>query len=366
MPHQSDLIYWLALARLPKVNGHILNRIIKLYPNVKDFYQLQPGDYQQLKLDPVTIAAIKAPDFKAIELDLLWQDRQEIHHIITQKDDQYPLLLKEIPSPPLVLFVKGQLSILNQQQIAIVGSRLPTPGGKKAAFQFAAELAKHRFVITSGLALGIDQAAHEGALSEGISIAVVATGLNLCYPSKNLALAEKISQQGALVSEYSFNTSPKAYHFPQRNRLISGLSLGTLVVEAHLKSGSLITAGFALEQGRDVFAIPGSIFNPKTRGCHQLLKQGAVLVEDVQDIFNELSYFGTNLSSKETSQSLTQKILEDNHAMLLECIGYEPTKIDVLVACSQFSISTITSILADLELAGYICSSVYGYMRVSL
>jgi DNA processing protein len=226
-------------------------------------------------------------DTETADYSLQWS-KHAAHHILVPTHPAYPTLLKEISNPPKFLFVQGNVDLLNRAQIAIVGGRYPTEQGASTAYAFAQELAAHGYVITSGLALGIDGASHRGALQGGKTIAVLGSGIQQMYPKQHTDLAAQIAQCGALVSEYPLQTKPKAYHFPQRNRIISGLSLGVLVAEAKLKSGSLITANLALEQGREVFAIPGSIHNTLAKGCHHLLRQGACLVEKTTDILNEL------------------------------------------------------------------------------
>ena len=201
---------------------------------------------------------------------------------MTLHDARYPELLKQIADPPSILFVQGDVSLLAKWQIALVGSRNPSASGRDTAYEFSRYLAQDGITINSGLAMGIDAASHQGALAAGgKTIAVIGTGLDRVYPAKHRELAHEIASTGAIVSEFALGTSPRAENFPRRNRIISGLSLGTVVVEAAVKSGSLITARMAMEQGREVFAIPGSIHNPLARGCHQLIRQGAKLVENI-------------------------------------------------------------------------------------
>ena len=284
-----------------------------------------------------------------------------------QTDADYPQLLKQTHTPPLVLFVQGPKSILASPQIALVGSRKPTPVGQKTALQFAEQLATAGLTITSGLAYGIDAKAHQGALhAQGNTIAVLGSGLQRIYPKAHARLAQKIAQSGALVSEFPLNSPPKPYHFPQRNRIISGLSLGTLIVEAQLKSGSLITAHYALEQNRPVFAIPGSIYNDKAQGCHHLIQQGAILTFDFNHIINEIqpsltSHLSTNLPlvSPENQIKLDQK-----HRTLLKYIDYALTSVSELEQSVSFTSGEINSILSFLELNGYITKIPGGYIKV--
>lgn len=294
-----------------------------------------------------------------IEDALHWFEGQN-QTIITLESCDYPLLLKEIPDPPILLYVRGQTSLLKDPQLAIVGSRHASKQGQKTAEDFAQYLANMGLTITSGLASGIDRAAHEGALrasvSNGTTVAVVATGLDRVYPASNRDLARQVAEQGVMISEYPLGTQPMAHFFPQRNRIISGLSLGVLVVEAALKSGSLITARTALEQGREVFAVPGSIHNPQAKGCHQLLKQGAKLVESGQDILEELKaeLSGVLATEKENKQDTFALTKEDAHSKLLSLIEYEPMGLDELVVLSKLPVSEIQAELVMLELSGEI------------
>ncbi|MGH8552168.1 MAG: DNA-processing protein DprA, partial [Methylococcales bacterium] len=245
----------------------------------------------ELGLNQATIEYLKSPDWAAIDNDLEWLN-QPGHQAVTLDDPRYPSRLKEIAVPPPVLFVTGEVSLLSTPQLAIVGSRNPSPSGIDIARDFAANLCGSGLTITSGMALGIDGAAHEGCLAAGgKTIAVLGTGPDRVYPARHKQLAWKIAERGCLVTEFPPGTRPKASNFPRRNRVISGLSLGVLVVEAAIESGSLITARLALEQGREVFAIPGFIHNPLARGCNALIKKGAKLVESVHDILEELHGF---------------------------------------------------------------------------
>lgn len=274
----------------------------------------------------------------------------------------YPERLKQIDDAPAVLFVRGDVSLLYGPQLAMVGSRKASPSGLKTAQAFAAQFAKSGLSITSGLALGIDSAAHQGALQQiGRTIAVVATGLDEVYPRQNQDLAIKIIEQGAMVSEFAPLTPPRREHFPRRNRLISGLSLGVLVVEADTRSGSLITARVGAEQGKEVFAIPGSIHSPTSRGCHQLIRQGAKLVETTADVFHELEPALNQAILKmasETQTMLNSSNMEINDGSMnkdalavLKQVDFAPTAIDDIVKHSNLSVDLVSSILLQLELA---------------
>ena len=301
-----------------------------------------------------------------ISRDLAWI-LHENHHFISCVSEDYPYLLKQIPDPPVGLFAIGDISLLKHPQLAIVGSRTPSVMGKETAFSFAKTLASAGMTITSGLALGIDGAAHEGALLvQGKTIAVCGTGLDKIYPDKHRTLAKKISEQGLILSEFPLGTPPKAQYFPQRNRIISGLSLGVLVVEAALQSGSLITARTASEQGREVFAIPGSIHNPLVKGCHQLIRQGAKLVENVEDILEELGTLA-GLSSFEVIPEKKESVLtlDEAHQNLLDNIGHETTSIDVLAIRTGLETSIISTMLLNLELEGFVKSVLGGVVKCS-
>ncbi len=276
---------------------------------------------------------------------------------ITISDDRYPAKLKQISDPPIIFGYRGDHSLLNDPQLAIVGSRHASKSGKETAKDFAAFLSKQGITITSGLALGIDTAAHQGGLDGvGKTVAVVATGLDRIYPASNQNLGREIVEQGLMISEFPLGTKPLNYNFPKRNRIISGLSLGTLVVEAAVKSGSLITARTALEQGREVFAVPGSIHNPQAKGCHQLIKQGAKLVESGEDILQELA-IGLEGALKDHNQldlelAANSQEKKQDQSSLLDYIDYDPVSLDELVVLTKLPVSSIQSELLMLELSG--------------
>lgn len=282
----------------------------------------------------------------------------------------YPPLLAETHTAPSVLYVKGAADILLYPQLAFVGSRQSTPVGEDNAFSFAQYLAERDLVITSGLALGIDSCAHRGAVdAKGLTVGVMATGIDSIYPSRNRSLvAEIINKGGAVVTEFKPRTPARAGHFPRRNRIISGLSLGVLVVEAALKSGSLITARFALEQNREVFAIPGSIHNPMSKGCHSLIKQGATLVECAADIALELQgWCGSSMASSIPSskqQSLVLESLSEDASALLAVIDYDATSIETLHQRLKWPVSKILSGLMPLQIQGLIIANGGGYQRL--
>lgn len=320
--------------------------------------------------------------------DIDWLNEADNHNIITIHCNEYPELLKRISDPPPLLYVHGKLSLLKDPQIAIVGSRNPTQGGTNNAYEFAKHLGQTGFCITSGLALGIDCIAHSGALEVNTpTIAVIATGIDRVYPAKHREIAHKIADNGAIVTEFPIGTQPKSSNFPRRNRIISGLSYGTLVVEAAQQSGSLITARLAMEQNREVFAIPGSIHNPLARGCHQLIRQGAKLVETAQDILEEMSavidvselqddqqisasastdHATTSETSIKTDSSDTKTLAttqslnpsaDDDQQIILNEMGFDPTSIDQLVVRTGINTASLSASLLMLELQNQIASN---------
>jgi DNA processing protein len=297
------------------------------------------------------------PDLTGVVRDLEWL-AGPARSLLTVDDPHYPVQLAAMPGMPAALFVQGDPSVLARPQVAIVGSRAATAAGCETAFGFAARLAAHGFAITSGLATGIDAAAHRGALAAGgVTIAVCGTGLDRVYPTGHERLAEEIAAAGALISEFPTGTPPAPHNFPRRNRLMSGLALGVLVVEAAARSGSLITARLAGEQGREVMAVPGSIHNPLARGCHRLIKDGAALVETVEDVLLALGV--SRLESApdcapdaRESAKIPQGALDSDAEMLLNALGFEPTDLDRLVERTGMTARFVLSNLQLLELEG--------------
>ena len=309
------------------------------------------------------------PDWQLVNRDLAWLKASHQHHLVTLSDDEYPEALREIPGAPPVLLAQGNLSLLKTRQLAIVGSRNPTQYGMRLAQDFGHALSQQGVTITSGLALGIDGAAHSGALASGRTIAVLGSGIDSIYPKSHQGLAADIVAAGGLiVSEFPLGTSPLSWHFPKRNRIISGLSQGVLVIEATLGSGSLKTAEHALQQGREVFAVPGSVHSPLSRGCHALIQQGAKLVNDLNDILTELPSLGTvgrsSVANFDTdSKKVVQQTLEISP--LLAYIGYECTSLDILLQGTGLDIGRLSAGLLELELQGYIAGVPGGYVRVA-
>ncbi len=367
---------WLTLVHTPGLGPAGLQRLLAAFGSVEAIRSASHSQLSSLTIKPDVIKQLcqqPATDtLTAIGADLSWAGHEE-HHILTCQDPRYPQQLKDLCDAPAVLYVRGDPDYLSQPQLAIVGTRNPTTAGINTAKEFARHLSNAGITICSGLASGIDGASHYGAL-EGIAgtVAVVAHGLDIVYPARHQSLAQQISRQGAIVSEMPIGTQPARGLFPRRNRLISALSAGTLVVEAARKSGSLITARYAVEQNKEVFAIPGSIHNPMARGCHQLIRQGAKLVETAEDILEELHVsLRQNTAYPLKSAKNTQKkpkdlpqALDPDHQKLLKCLAYEPASIDELVNNSDFNAAEVASMLLILELEGRIVCQDGRYTQV--
>ncbi len=362
----THALHWLALSRLPGIGPVTVRHWLDYFKTVDALCRASTVDLNTAGLTKKQIAALQNLDWRTAEKDLRLLEEKK-YHLLTFQDEKYPNLLREIYDAPLILYVRGNVDLLANPQIAMVGSRHPTITGSETARQFAIALAQAGFIVTSGLALGVDAASHRGALSaSGKTIAVLGTGLEHIYPRSHKQLAEEIAESGALVSEFPPNALPKAAHFPMRNRIISGLSLGVVVVEAAVQSGSLITARMALEQNRDVFAIPGSIHNPLARGCHRLIRDGAKLVETAKDILDEIGVL-IQAPSINSVDSLNKEAvdLDPKLKRILAQIGYEVTAMDVIISRSGLTASELSSMLLSLELEGYVHSIPGGYVRAA-
>ncbi|MGF1911435.1 DNA-processing protein DprA [Vibrio kasasachensis] len=362
----ESLTAWLTLYFTPRLGAKGLQKLLSK-ADPEQIVQWDPVRLQAVGLSTTQVNFIHQPNKAYIEQCLEWKATSSLHHIITLQDSAYPPLLKQIPSPPPVLFIKGDLAPLSFPQIAMVGSRHASIDGLNSAKYFAAALAEQGLVVTSGLALGVDGYAHDGALNaNGCTVAVLGCGLKQVYPARHKGLADRIEQQGALVSEFHPATLPKASNFPRRNRIISGLSLGVLVIEATEKSGSLITARYAAEQGRDVFALPGSIHSPQARGCNQLIKQGACLVQGVEDILNEIdSLLRWSDSYIPRHESLAEKEPKEQlpFAKLLANVGRNVTPVDILAQRTHIPVQEVMMQLLELELLGHVVAVSGGYIR---
>jgi DNA processing protein len=356
---REELGAWLRLTLTPGIGKESARRLLAAFGLPSTIFQQDPSALRQLLSAAQTQALQEPPAGLAELLDSTWGWLQEApaqRTVLALGDAAYPASLLNIEDPPLLLYLAGRLDLPldNNRNLAIVGSRNPTPQGALNARQFAQVLAESGLTIVSGLALGIDGAAHEGALTGHsgatdrlATVAVVGTGLDRVYPRAHHALAHRISEQGLLVSEYPLGTPPLAANFPRRNRLIAGLSNATLVVEAALQSGSLITARLAAEQGKEVFAIPGSIHATQSRGCHALIRQGAKLVESAQDVLEDLPGMGTIPPPAATSSPQT-----DTDDALLQALGLDPVSLDALQARTGLDIATLQARLMALELDG--------------
>lgn len=361
----DDLKYWLILHYADDIGSATAKKLLSHFKSPQRIVEANRDSLMHWGLNEAAINSLKSPNIQQIEQECLWT-KEFNQQIITFHDSNYPYLLKQISDPPLVLYVLGDQRTLNQPQVAVVGSRNPTVMGVETAKRLAFSLSKMGLAVTSGLAFGIDTAAHRGTLqANGKTIAVLGSGLNRIYPTINKLLADDIVKNGgALISEFPLETPPLASHFPKRNRIISGLSLGTLVVEAAERSGSLITARMAAEQGREVFAVPGSVHSPYSRGCHYLIRQGAKLVESAADILEELGPLAQvvlnppdkNDPDPENSHSENAVFakLDESQRRIFDCIGFEALSVDEITALSGLSPSEITSALVTLELEGFI------------
>jgi len=350
---RDELAAWLRLLETPGVGRASARRLLAAFGSPQAALTAPLAARREVVSAEAANALQDAPDtldtLLAKTLAWLAGDVTAPRHVVTLGDPLYPAALLETADPPLLLYAQGRIELLQAAAIAIVGSRNPTPQGLENARAFAAHLSGAGLTVVSGLALGIDGAAHDGALDgAGSTIAVVGTGLDLVYPKRHLKLAHRIVEGGLIVSEYAIGTPSLAEHFPQRNRIIAGLTRGTLVVEAAVQSGSLITARLASEAGRDVFAIPGSIHSPQSRGCHWLIKQGAKLVDSADDILEEL-----NLGRPAAAASAPSDEPADDDP-LLDALGFEPVSLEALVARTGWSAAELSARLLELELDGHV------------
>ena len=362
---EQDLAYlWLALKLAPRMASHRKLKLVEQH-GLTELFQYSFEHLRSLGLNTPQAKAISTPDEQRIK-QIIADSEQASSSLIYYQHSSYPVLLKEIYDPPLVLWLKGNEQLLNTKQVAMVGSRSASLAGREFASSLAQELSAYA-TVTSGLALGIDAAAHQGALTAGGgTIAVVGTGIDKVYPARHKQLAKSILDNGgAIISEFLPKITAKPGHFPRRNRIISGLSLGTVVVEAEIQSGSLVTAKCALEQNREVFAVPGSPLNPMAKGCHQLIKQGAKLIESAADIVEELSI--TRLSGH--NNQADEKIVKSHHQGLLNdpllaSVDYEITPVDIVISRSKLPTDEVLTRLTILELRGLVAAVPGGYFRL--
>lgn len=341
---RNELAAWLRLSLIPGLGGSAQRKLLAAFgPPDRVFAQSRTTLAAQIG-DAMADALVHHRAEEEISRALDWAE-QPAHRLLYLADADYPSLLLETPDPPLLLFAHGDVALLKRPAIAIVGSRNATAQGQANAENFAKSLSDAGMVIVSGLALGIDAAAHQGGLQgAGSTIAVLGTGINLSYPAGNRKLQQSIAERGLLLSEFALDAPPLSHNFPKRNRVISGLARGVLVVEAALSSGSLITAKQAVEQGRDIYAIPGSIHSPLSRGCHALIKQGAKLIESAGDILEELSVpWGPDPKSNAAPSTVNR---------LLNEMGYDACGIDTLCVRSGLTPESVSAMLLQLELEG--------------
>jgi DNA processing protein len=366
---EEELRGWLALARAPGVDARRAAALVERFGGAAAVPGAPAPALAACGLPPAAVSALAAPDAAALDRDRAWLDAPG-HSLVACPSGDFPPLLAAIPDAPAALFVRGSVDALHLPQFAVVGSRRPTPAGRELAFRFARELAAAGFAVTSGLAAGIDAAAHRGALAAaGASVAVCGTGSDVVYPASHAGLAEELAARGAVVTEFPTGVPPLPEHFPRRNRIISGLSLGVLVVEAAQRSGSLITARLAAEQGREVFALPGSVQNPLARGCHRLIRDGAALVEEVAEIVAALRPAALPAAARASQAAagvgFSGDPLDRAGKILLNACGFEPVDLDTLVGRTGLPASAVASTLLLLELSGEVESCPGGrYCRV--
>ncbi|WP_291993528.1 DNA-processing protein DprA [Candidatus Accumulibacter sp. ACC003] len=360
------LASWLRLTLTPGIGGQTQRKLLTAFGLPEAIFATGRSAIGAVIGDQAARLLLDTDNRVAVDKALAWAQETD-HHLLNLADAEYPQALLQIPDPPALLYVRGRLDLLNSSALAIVGSRNPTPQGAGNAERFSAALADAGLTIASGLALGIDAAAHRGALAaSGNTIAFVGTGIDRLYPASNRQLALEIAARGTLVSEFAMGTPPAAGNFPRRNRLISGFSRGTLVVEATIDSGSLITARLAAEQGREVFAIPGSIHAPQSRGCHKLIRQGAKLVETVQDVLDELAW--SHLTAPTAVSVPAASVAEQPTAAdsLLLAMGFDPCSLDQLLERSGLTADVVSVMLLHLELDGQVAGLAGGrYQRIS-
>jgi len=347
----EELKYWAAFHRIPGIGRVRYQALLGRFGSLAEAWLAGPSDLRSAGLEDRIVRSITTERANIDPDDEL--ERLDKHTIraLTWNDDAYPALLKEIDDAPPVIYVRGHLSAVDEWALSVVGTRRPTPYGRQVAEEITYQLASNRICVVSGLARGVDAIAHRAAIhAGGRTVAVLACGLDIVYPPEHAKLAREIMDHGALISDYPLGTQPRGDYFPRRNRILSGVSLGVLVVEGDVKSGAMITARLALDQNREVFAVPGSIFSPQSRGTNDLIQQGAKLVQKVEDVLEELNL--TMVPHQIEMQELIPAT--DTEAGLLRHITKEPVHIDEVCRLSSLPISTVSSVLAMMELKGLI------------
>jgi DNA processing protein len=357
MQHDAGLAAWIKLSLVPGLGGQSMRRLLTAFGLPQEVLAAGRGALARIVSAEIAARILSDMDSPAVDAALEWA-AADGHAVLTLADTDYPQPLLETADPPALLYLHGRRELLGRPGLAVVGSRNATPQVISNAEHFARAFSDAGLTIVSGLALGIDAAAHRGALAgTGSTIAVLGTGADILYPQRNRALGERIAREGLIVSEFPLGTPPHGGNFPRRNRVISGLTLGCLVVEAALASGSLITARLAAEQGREVFAVPGSIHSPHAKGCHALIKQGAKLVESAQDLLQELGMSGFAAPTAAADPQANG---------LLRHLGYDPCDIDTLCARSGLTADAVSAMLLQLELDGKVAGLPGGlYQRTS-
>jgi len=363
--NEGDITLWVCLNQVHGLGPQGFCKLLQAFGNPEQIYAASHQQLLTVVAEPIAEQITSGPNIDSASPTLKWLENTD-NHLITLADKDYPKTLLEIADPPPVLYAKGNLQWLNSPSIAIVGSRNSSPQGEKNAEDFSQALCQQGYTIVSGMALGIDGAAHRGALkANGATVAVVGTGLDIVYPARHRDLAHKIVERGIIISEFALGTPSRAQNFPRRNRIISGLGLGCLVVEANVQSGSLITARLAAEQGREVFAIPGSIHSPMSKGCHELIKQGAKLVDSIKDMIDELGSITTNHYAESTLPE-SQSDRASQADPILDCIGYDAITMESLVERSGLTSEHLSAMLLMLELDNKVASLPGGrYQRIA-
>ncbi len=366
----AERLAWVTLTRAPVLDVARVGAALEGLGTARGIVDASEAALEQAGVPAAAQEYLARADAAPSVAERAWLDDPS-HHIVPFTDPRFPTLLRGCKCCPVALYVDGRAEVLNDPQLAIVGSRNPSAQGRDTAFDFAELLASRGLAIVSGLAEGIDSAAHRGALrASGVTLAVLGSGVDAIYPRCNLPLSSEIKLQGALVSEFPLGTPPRRENFPQRNRIIAGITMGTLVVEAARRSGSLITARLAGDYGRELFAIPGSIRNPLSRGCHELIRQGAKLTETADDILTELNFSAFFDEASRTPQAFDAAGafapgMDKDHKILLDALGFDPVDLDVLVVRTGFKPEAVSSMMLILELEGHVQAAPGGhYARV--
>jgi DNA processing protein len=370
MPPSEESAAWATLTRAPGLDISALSKALQILGSARSITEASDVSREGAGLPAAAREFLSSEAAASNSAERAWLETPR-HHLVPFTDPRYPALLRGTERHPMALYVAGNVEALNEPQLAVVGSRNPTPQGQDTARELSEYLAGRGLAITSGLALGIDSAAHRGALAaQGITLAVLGSGIDVIYPRSNRSLSLEIQQQGALISGFPLGTPPRREHFPRRNGIIAGLSLGTLVVEAARRSGSLITARQAASYGREVFAVPGSIQSPLSRGCHELIRQGAKLTETAHDILSELNFSaffeGRSLAVTGHEKPVPRELgMDKDHKILLDALGFDPADLDVLIVRTGFKPEAVSSMMLILELEGHVQAAPGGrYSRV--